>query len=268
VDGDEHYGYPGKIRRRECYDTLEEIITRIMKDYCQYTMIGQEPALLTTFFRDNAGKTVVLAIVRSRHVYDLVYKMKDTRPGTDNWFYEPRFLARFIKVWMTESECDDDYIRSQSSADESRYDSFAEMVANNFFRRNFPGAAYQEDVANDSQLIQYWKDKHKFVEAIVAEVTSVATWVYSPGICNSYFNSCFPAPDESDPEYDSPSVSSRSIGHWLRNLICHKIEQLNISHAFDLTHFPDDFLSRSPQADPANLRRSRPTTIPPRRCEV
>ena len=213
-------------------------------DYCQYTMKGQDPALLTTFFRDNAGKIVVLAIVRSRHVYDLVYKMKDTRPGTDNWFFEPRFLGRFIKVWITENECTHDW-DSMTASDEMRYDVFTEMVALNFFRRNYPGAAYQEDVADDSQLIQFKKDKNKFVEAIVAEVTSVATWVYSPAIYNSYFNYCFPEPDESDPEYDSLSVSSRYIGRWLRNLIHHKIEELREGHSYYRSRYPENYLSRT-----------------------
>ena len=99
---DKHYGYAEKIRRRECYVSLSTIITLIKRDYCN--TVSNVQALLTPFFLcENASKNVVLAIVRSRHATDLVYKMKDTRPGTDNWFFEPQFLGRVLKVWITEN---------------------------------------------------------------------------------------------------------------------------------------------------------------------
>lgn len=111
------------------------------------------------------------------------------------------------------------------------------MVAENFFRRNYPGAAYEEDcLEGDFQLIEFKKDLTKFVEAIVAEVTSVTTWVYSSAIYNSYFNYCFPETDDSDPEY----VSSRSIGRWLRNLIHHEVKE-----CIDMQPYRKGLLSKS-----------------------
>ena len=183
------------------YISLPTIISLIKMDYCD--TISLDPALLTPFFRENASKIIVLAIVRGRHAEDLVYRMKDTWPGTYNWFFEPRFLGRLFKVWMTEN------IRPNNTETKR----FAEMAAVNFFRRRLY-------LLGDFQIIQFMKDYNKFASAIVAEITSVATWVYTPAIYNPYLVKGGIV----------KSVPTKYFGRALRVLMDEKIKRLMYIH--------------------------------------
>ena len=212
-------------------EDLDTYILWIMADYYDYPdykIKAPDPRLLTPFFREN----VVLAIFRSRHAHALmgtmIFYLDNKASGTNKWFYEPRFLGRVIKVWITETT---DF----GSKDERRYDDFCDHVAYYFFRTTFPCADFfycgpkgdiemcdlsikgLQAIIEGLQTIQFKQDFNKFVEGIVAEVTSVATWFYSPPIRTAYFETVFP--ELSDPEYESTSVSSISVGRWLRKLI-------------------------------------------------